>query len=162
MEVKSTTWPRIYSNSTKCSREKNDCVVRAITETFGIPYDEAHAIAADKFKIKPQRGTMFVYPTFLDLNKAGYKIGDYEIDYVSDWNLTYKGSKSHIGLYDNKDDKNYKITVGMFLRQRPIGRYLVIVKGHAFSIVNGVIIGNKVDGQRLKARVENVIIAETP
>jgi hypothetical protein len=162
MEVKSTTWPKSYKDSKKSGRERNDCVVRAITETFGVPYDDAHAIAADKFKRKPQRGTMSVYPIFLDLNKAGYKIGEYEIDYIPHWDLTYKGSKSRIGLYDNKDDKNYKITVGMFLKQRPIGRYLVIVSGHAFSIVNGVIIGNKRDAERLKVRIENVIIAQKP
>lgn len=159
MEKKSKVWPRNYPNSKKSINERNDCVVRAITETFEIPYDEAHSIASDKFGRKRRNGVTSLYPSFLTLIKENFKIGGYELDFIPTWNLVYSGSKKRIGLFDNVDDKKYKITVGMFLKQRPLGRYLVIVSGHAFSIVNGVIIGNKEDAIRLKARVEDVIIA---
>ena len=153
-------WPRVYKGSVKSSQERNDCFVRALTETFEIPYDEAHKLAADKFNRKNRRGTPPPYPTFLDLNKKGAMIGKYKIDFIPILDLTYEGSKTKIGLLEQSE--KHKITVGMFLRKRQVGRYLLLVRGHAFSVVNGVIIGNSNDGSRVKARVENVIIAETP
>ena len=153
-------WPNTYKDSVKSGQERNDCFVRALTETFDIPYDEAHKLAADKFNRKNRRGTQNPYPKLIDLSKEGFMIGNYKIDYIPSWDLEYSGSKTKIGLLEGNE--KHKITVGMFLRKRPIGRYLMLVKGHAFSVVNGVIIGNKRDAQRLKARVENVIIAETP
>ena len=155
-------WPRAYKDSVKSSQEKNDCFVRALTETFDIPYDEAHKLAADKFNRKNRRGTPSPYPKFLDLSKEGFMIGKYKVDYIPEWGLRYTGSKTKIGLLEQDKNEKHKITVGMFMRQRPIGRYLLIVSGHAFSVVNGVIIGNKADASRVKARVKNVIIAETP
>lgn len=155
-------WPRAYKNSVKSSQEKNDCFVRALTETFDIPYDEAHKLAADKFNRKNRRGTASPYPKFLDLSKEGFMIGKYKVDYIPNWDLEYAGSKTRIGLLEQDKKEKYKITIGMFLRKRPLGRYLMLVRGHAFSVVNGVIIGNSNDGTRLKARIENVIIAETP
>ena len=155
-------WPINYKDSVKCSQERNDCFVRALTETFDIPYDEAHKLAADKFNRKNRRGTPPPYSTFLKLNQEGFMIGKYKIGYIPNWDLEYSGSKTKIGLLEQEKNEKHKITVGMFLRKRPIGRYLLLVRGHAFSVVNGVIIGNKKDAVRIKARIENVIIAETP
>jgi len=152
------SWPNTYKYSTKSGQERNDCFVRALTETFDIPYDEAHKLAADKFNRKNRRGTQNPYPKLIDLCKEGFIIGKYKIDYIPTSDLEYSGSKTKIGLLEGNE--KHKITVGMFLRQRPIGRYLILVRGHAFSVVNGVIIGNKKDSQKLKARVQNVIIAE--
>lgn len=156
--IKAKSWPNHYTGSSKSIIERNDCVVRSITETFNIPYDEAHLIAETKFRRKAQRGTHFAYPKFKELQKSGYKINNYEIESVPPEELTYYGSVNQIGLFDGKKEK-FRITVGMFLKQKPLGRYIVFVKGHAFSVINGVIIGNAEDGEKLKARVYNVIIA---
>jgi hypothetical protein len=41
----------------------------------------------------------------------------------------------------------------MFIEKYPKGKYLVIKKGHAFSVINGVVIGNESDGKRLRAKI---------
>jgi hypothetical protein len=45
------------------------------------------------------------------------------------------------------------ITLSRFLEKNPKGKYLIIVKQHAFSIINGVVIGNSNDGSRLRAKI---------
>ena len=41
----------------------------------------------------------------------------------------------------------------MFLEKYPKGKYLLIVKGHAFSVIDGVVVGNTEDGKRLRAKI---------
>ena len=43
-----------------------------------------------------------------------------------------------------------KMTVGTFTKQNSVGTFLVIVTGHAFTIKNGVVIGNWEDPKKLK------------
>jgi hypothetical protein len=39
-----------------------------------------------------------------------------------------------------------------FIKKFPKGRYLVVVRGHAFSIIDGVVVGNTEDS-KMKKRV---------
>ena len=48
----------------------------------------------------------------------------------------------------------------MFLEKFPKGRFLVIVRGHAFSIIDGVVVGNVDDGKRLRAKIVFAIKVE--
>jgi hypothetical protein len=40
-----------------------------------------------------------------------------------------------------------------FLKKFPKGRYFILIKGHAFAIIDGVVYGNQEDATRLRARV---------
>ena len=42
------------------------------------------------------------------------------------------------------------MTVGTFVKQNPKGTFFVIVKGHAFTIKDGVVIGNFEDAIKTK------------
>ena len=41
----------------------------------------------------------------------------------------------------------------MFIEKYPTGKYFVIKKGHAFSIIDGVVIGNDDDGKHLRTKI---------
>jgi hypothetical protein len=71
----------------------------------------------------------------------------YEIIPVTD--LLYSGSTRHQSL----GGKPVEITLRIFLERFPKGRFMVIVKGHAFSVIDGVVIGNESDGKRLRAKI---------
>ena len=43
-----------------------------------------------------------------------------------------------------------KMTVGTFTKQNPVGTFFMLVKGHAFTIKDGVVIGNYEDSIRKK------------
>ena len=44
------------------------------------------------------------------------------------------------------------MTTGSFIKKYPVGKYLLVVRGHAFSIIDGVVVGNTGDA-RMKKRV---------
>ena len=47
------------------------------------------------------------------------------------------------------------MTVGTFTKQNPAGTFFILVKGHAFTIKDGVVIGNKEDAKKLKRVILN-------
>ena len=47
------------------------------------------------------------------------------------------------------------MTVGTFIKEYNVGRYLIHVRGHAFAIIDGVVVGNICDSRKLKARIIN-------
>jgi hypothetical protein len=46
--------------------------------------------------------------------------------------------------------KRRNMTVGTFVKRNPTGTFLVIVKQHAFTIKDGVVIGNHEDAVKTK------------
>jgi hypothetical protein len=46
------------------------------------------------------------------------------------------------------------MTTGTFIKKYPVGKYLVVVRGHAFSIIDGQVVGNASDAT-MKKRVIN-------
>ena len=135
-----------YSESAIAKGERNDCVVRAMASTFGLSYDVAHKFVADEFGREPRKGT------FGTAVKLKSRIRDvmgtkYKIIPVTD--LLYPGSTRH----QANGGKPVPITLSVFLERFPKGRFMVIVKGHAFSVIDGVVIGNENDGKRLRAKI---------
>jgi hypothetical protein len=45
---------------------------------------------------------------------------------------------------------NRKMTVGTFTKQNPVGTFFMLVTGHAFTIKDGVVIGNYEDSIKIK------------
>ena len=55
------------------------------------------------------------------------------------------------------------ITLTMFLELFPKGRYFVLIRRHAFSIVDGVVIGNVDDSNRMRAKIKfALVVTDTP
>ncbi len=46
--------------------------------------------------------------------------------------------------------KKRNMTVGTFIKKNPIGTFFVIVSGHAFTIKDGVVIGNYEDSVKVR------------
>jgi hypothetical protein len=81
--------------------------------------------------------------------------------------MVRKGSlingKSFSNLGDQNGNMKYDVkvkgeivkrnmTTGTFIKKFPKGKYLVVVSGHAFSIIDGVVVGNTGDA-KMKKRV---------
>jgi hypothetical protein len=141
-----------YNESSIAKSERNDCVVRAIASTFNLEYNIAHKFVADEFGRKKGKGT---FGTAAKLRSRAHIMGiDYKVIPANE--LTYKGSARHQSL----GGRSTEITLRMFLEKFPKGKYLLIVKGHAFSVINGAVIGNSNDGSRLRAKIKFAIKVE--
>ena len=49
--------------------------------------------------------------------------------------------------------KKDRMTVGKFVKDNPKGTFFMLVRGHAFTIKNGSVIGNWSDAEKLRTRV---------
>ena len=47
----------------------------------------------------------------------------------------------------------HRMTVGTFAKQFNKGKYYVLIKGHLFAVVDGEILGNRIDAEKLRTRV---------
>lgn len=117
------------SKSEIAKNERKDCVVRAISSAFGLSYDKAHAYCKNELNRKDRKGTRgFEYK----MNKVGTLFGK----------TVTKIEKS----------KRPKTTQGI-IRLLNEGTYLVSVAGHAFTIMDGVVIGNSSDAKKGRVRI---------
>jgi hypothetical protein len=119
-----------YSESDIAKQEMNDCVVRAIASAFDFEYDKAHKFVAEKFRI----GRKCIKP----LGKKP----EYSSFYSLSYDVIFKGKKV-------KRD----MTVSKFISKYPTGIYIITVRNHAFTIKNGVVIGNKEDSMKKRRKV---------
>lgn len=158
MNIKTKSWPIRYPDSIKSVDETNDCVVRSITETFALPYDEAHHIVETKFGRQKRKGTKRTALKFVKLQEESYEINGYGIENIPSTSLTHYTSKI-INILGSDEKEYIPITVERFIKNNPNGRFVIFVRGHAFSVVNGTIIGNKMDGDRLSRKILNAVKA---
>jgi len=125
------------SQSEIAKRETNDCVVRAFMMALDLPYDKAHKFVADKFKRVNGKGvlTRLYMTNVLNRQKNGYKMT------LMGFHPKYAFGRRN-KLINPKYKKETGYTVKSFMEQHPIGRYFIIVKGHALALVDGVLYGN--------------------
>lgn len=147
-----------YTESAIAKGETNDCVVRAFASSFEISYDYAHKFVAEEFKRQPRRGTFFTASKMVKLSECNIKVNGKKVCPVG--TPTKNPLLPHSLSYPVKvkvtgTDKLYKIvnrqmTVGTFVKKNPKGTFFVLVKGHAFTIKDGVVIGNPEDAIKTK------------
>jgi len=134
----------VTNGSVLALNEKNDCAVRAFANAFNITYDTAHLFAADKFARKAKQGVKNMFQT---LNELGFATFDLFSDSLFPETKTY----SIHPLKRNKDGKvvntdyTHKVvnhTVKTFCSKFNKGTYIVIVKKHALTIKDGIVIDN--------------------
>ena len=141
-----------YNESAIAKGETNDCVVRAVASTFGLEYNVAHRFVAEELGRKPRKGTS---NTAIKLSSLT-NIKGIPYSVIPKANLTYPGSARH----QKNGGKPTNITLSMFIEKYPKGKYLVIKKGHAFSVIDGVVVGNKSDGNHLRVKIYFAIKVE--
>jgi hypothetical protein len=135
-----------YNESTIAKGERNDCVVRAMASTFGLSYDSAHKFVADEFEREPRKGT---FGTAVKLKCRVHEVMGIKYTIIPITDLLYPGSDIH----QKKGGRPVSIPLRLFLERFPKGKYFVIKKGHAFSVIDGVVIGNSDEGERLKSKI---------
>ena len=147
-----------YIDSAIAKGETNDCVVRAFASSFEVSYDSAHEFVANKFGRKSRKGTYFtankmtqLSETMSEINgKRVYPLGTKTTSFAYPFSLAYDVKVKVSGV-----DRLYKIvkrqmTVGTFAKKNPKGTFFVLVSRHAFTIKDGVVIGNPEDAIKTK------------
>lgn len=106
-------------------RETNDCTVRALMAAAGISYNEAH-------ETMRRHGRINRHGTRHDTQVAAYAEhgGELRAIFGSTKGARYRANKS-----DNVPHVD-GITLGTLMKEIPMGRFICIMRGHAFAIVN--------------------------
>ena len=134
----------VTNGSALALNEKNDCSVRAFANAFNITYDVAHEFAAEKFARKACKGVKNMFRT---LNELGFATFDLFSNTLFPETRTYSIhplARSKSGKVVNTDytHKEVNHTVKTFCARYNKGTYIVIVKNHALTIKNGIVIDN--------------------
>ena len=125
--------------------ETNDCVVRALANGCNMNYRQAHAILKRKGR-KNRKGTphKITINVFFQHSKGKIYIPS---DYDHALEISKRSKKYDVKIVDDANklgiDMQYEIvpkllTISQFCRKYNKGRYLVIVRGHALAVVDGV------------------------
>jgi hypothetical protein len=139
-----------YSESAIAKGETNDCVVRAFASSFELSYDESHRFVAEKFKRQNRRGTFGTVFKMMGLVDSNVEINGKKIKLVGNKTNSYlKGSLSY-PVKVKGETKMRQMTVGRFIKNNPKGTFFVLVTRHAFTIKDGVVIGNWDDAEKTK------------
>jgi hypothetical protein len=144
-----------YDESVIAKGETNDCVVRAFASCFELSYDKAHKYVKEKFGRKDRQGTYGTVITMMNLvlnrTQVNYKrikrMGNRQLSHLH-YSLQYS-VKTNGGLIFRN------MTVGTFIKQNPVGTFFILVKGHAFTIKDGSVIGNPEDATKLRKVIKN-------
>lgn len=130
--------------------ERNDCVVRAMTVGFNVKYNVMHSFVKGFFSREDRDGTHGVN----NLDHAPYLFGQ-EITRLGekqyDTDLSYKGRILGKQYAIGGGKKKFRqMSVGTFIKTYTEGTYLLVVRGHMFTIKDGEVFGNSNDGSMLK------------
>ena len=138
----------VSNGSLLAKGEKNDCTVRAIANAFNVCYDTAHGFAADVLKRKARRGTK---NTYLNLVSAKNVTFDLFSNTLFPETKTFKLAGKASPINPKYTHKKVKYTVKTFCASHNVGTYILLVKGHALCIKDGIVIDNsnyQFDGYR--------------
>ena len=142
-----------YTDSVIAKGETNDCVVRAFASSFEVSYDYAHKYVKENFGRKDREGT---YGTVLKMEQIAENRR--QINYKKVKCLGTKTISGHHTLkYSVKTKDGFvkrNMTVGTFAKQNPVGTFFILVSRHAFTIKDGVVIGNWDDAVKKKRVVK--------
>jgi len=133
-----------YSESSIAKSEKNDCFVRAVASSFDCPYDTAHAWVKEKFGRKDRKGTYSVACKMATMSSLGQTFNNKSVKVIDG-----------LRKYDASTYKMKRTTVNQFIKKYPSGTFVMIVKGHAFTVKDGAVIGNTNDATSMKKIVHD-------
>ena len=136
--------------------ENNDCVVRAVQHSFNVDYVDAHHFCETKLNRVSGQGTY----TGIYLPKIKQAFGK-KITRMGKGGIITRDQKSKVEKWSNAKQKyvmkrkvvKVRYKVKDFIKKFSMGRYIVIVRGHAFALVEGEVIGNWSDNKRLTREV---------
>jgi hypothetical protein len=139
-----------YTESVIAKGETNDCVVRAFASSFGVSYDYAHRYVADEFGRKPRKGTYGTIKTLVEMSDSLIKVNGKKICPLGVRHNVHLLKSLMYDVTVKGVTKKRNMTVGTFVKQNPKGTFFVLVRQHAFTIKDGVVIGNPEDATKTK------------
>jgi hypothetical protein len=131
-----------YSDSVIAKNETNDCFVRSVASAYNVHYDEAHTWVKEKFNRVDRKGTKWVSCKMATMATNGETFNNKTIKTI-DKLRTFTTGK--YGTYKMK-----RTTLNQFIKKYPTGTYILIVRGHAFTLKDGSVIGNPSDAKSIK------------
>ena len=138
-----------YENSSIAKSEYNDCVVRAIASSFDVGYDESHEFVKRFFNRRNRMGTKNFVSKMYTLAQNNTDVFGKKLSVVG--NVLENGRttlKYKVKVKDKIVER--RMTTSSFIKKNPVGSYIVVVRGHAFTIKDGVVIGNVDDSEKRK------------
>jgi len=144
-----------YENSVIAKNENNDCVVRSIASAFGIDYDLSHQIVRDIFGRKFGQGTRGFVMGMNNMSRQRTRIGRKCCKMMGKpvmENSIFNTLRYEVKVKGEKVIR--QMTVGTFVTKYPTGTYILTVKQHAFTIKDGIVIGNFEDSTKRRKIVE--------
>lgn len=136
----------LKKDSKIASSEANDCVVYAVASAFQMSYDEAHKEVAERFDRQEGKGTR--RSKILNGLTEGTTInGKTVTKVITTPKNTYK-------VYGNVVSRKQRLS--SFVKGNQEGTYLVLVRNHAITVKNGVVMDNNTKTKE-KALVEVAI-----
>lgn len=121
------TIPSAFSGATK-QGERNDCVVRAISNVSGKYYDEIHAVLK-KHGRKDCRGT------YWETSEKALRSLGYKAVYIG----TSRAAK-YYGMYRSQPYESKNKTLQTLVNDLPRGKFVVFIRGHATALIDGKIV----------------------
>lgn len=123
----------LSDDSFKAPVETNDCVIYAIATAFDLDYDSAHKEVSNRMNRKPLSGVRRS-----DIIKAlpeGTTINTKTVTEV------IKSPQKMYKVYGNFIPRKNRLST--FVKQNGQGTFLLILRGHAITLKEGVIMNNK-------------------
>lgn len=113
--------------------EKNDCTVYAIATAFDMDYDTAHQEVSDR--MSRQEGQGVKRSSILEALAEGTTINGKTVTRViKSPTKTYK-------VYGNTIPRQLRLS--SFAKENQEGTYVILTRGHALTLKNGVLMDNK-------------------
>jgi hypothetical protein len=130
------------ASSELAKKETNDCVVRAFMCALNVSYEQAHNYIKTKMNRQNGKGTYVnaYAKNVIGATKNGLKISFIGTHPSKAFMKTSFGSSKV--LVNKKYKKPTGYTLKSFMETHPVGRFVLIVQGHAVAVVNGVLFGN--------------------
>jgi hypothetical protein len=139
-------------NDSKLAKsEHNDCVVRAFATAFDLEYDESHEIVEKQFHRQKRKGTAWFHSKMSLIEKNEITFNGKKITKITH---EYNTMLYYVTVKGKRILRN--TTTSYFLKKYPVGTYIVTVNGHAFTIKDGVIIGNYTDAKQTRKVINGV------
>lgn len=136
----------LKGHSVIAAGERNDCTVYAIATAFEMDYDAAHKEVAERFGREEGKGAK--RSNILQAMTEGTTINGKTITKViSNPTNTYK-------VYGNVVPRQLRLS--SFVKDNPQGTYLILTRGHALTLKDGVIMDN-LNEPKTRALVQQVI-----
>jgi hypothetical protein len=131
--------------------ESNDCMVKALQAVTGVPYRDAHAVCAERFRRRPGRGCRLEYLTLAPV--FGYRF--IPVDNKPVLSIAFGGYRRLRRLR-----ARYQ-TLTQFVSTHRTGRWFVASNYHAFAVIDGVVYDNGAAGTRTQVAFIYEVISDS-